>query len=172
MPLRRGLRLTTIERALDSDRTAIEILLVANGLPLDGLEIALPTAVVAWDADGIVGCAAFEPYGSVGLLRSVCVTADQRGTGLGRRLVEAAEHLATTVGVGELFLLTETAEAWFPRLGYVSTGRASVADALSASPEFASVCPESVAVLRKTLSGSLVATAAPRDGGMSAAAAE
>jgi len=38
---------TAIERALDSDRSAIESLLAANGLPFDGLEIALPTAE-AW----------------------------------------------------------------------------------------------------------------------------
>ena len=39
--------MTAIERALDSDRNAIESLLAANGLPLEGLEIALPTAE-AW----------------------------------------------------------------------------------------------------------------------------
>lgn len=39
--------MTAIERALDSDRNAIESLMAANGLPLDGLEIALPTAE-AW----------------------------------------------------------------------------------------------------------------------------
>jgi len=147
---------TTIDRAADPDRTAIETLLVANGLPLDGLEIALRTAVVARREGGIVGCAAFEQYGSVGLLRSVCVAADRRGTGLGRGLVEAAERLAAGVGVAELFLLTETAEAWFPRLGYVSTTRASVPAALSASPEFTSACPDSAAVLRKTLRPNLV----------------
>ena len=37
----------SIELALDSDRPAIERLLTEGGLPLDGLELALPTAVVA-----------------------------------------------------------------------------------------------------------------------------
>ena len=39
--------MTVIELALEADRPAIESLLVGSGLPLDGLEIALPTAVVA-----------------------------------------------------------------------------------------------------------------------------
>ena len=143
--------MTAIERALDSDRSAIESLLVANGLPLDGLEIALPTAVVARGEGGVVGCAAFEPYGSVGLLRSVCVAAPLRGTGLGRKLVGATEQLATAAGISELFLLTETAETWFPSLGYVPAARASLPTSLKSSPEITSACPDTAAVLHKRL---------------------
>jgi amino-acid N-acetyltransferase len=142
---------TVIERALDSDRTAIEILLAANGLPLDGLSTALPTAVVARGEGGIVGCAALEFYGSVGLLRSVCVAPEVRGTGLGRQLVAATEQLASAVGISELFLLTETAEAWFPRLGYTPSVWTSVPAALMASPEFTGACPDTAAVLHKRL---------------------
>jgi amino-acid N-acetyltransferase len=140
-----------IERALDSDRTAIENLLLSNSLPLDGLELALPTAVVAGGSEGIVGCAAVEPYGSDGLLRSVCVVEELRGTGLGRELVAATEQLAAAIGVSELYLLTETAEAWFLRLGYVSVARDAVPVSLMASPEFSGACPDSAAVLHKTL---------------------
>ena len=143
--------MTAIERALDSDRSAIERLLTANGLPLDGLDIALPTAVVARGEGGVVGCAAFEPYGSVGLLRSICVAAPLRGTGLGRKLVGATEHLAAAVGISELFLLTDTAEEWFTGLGYVPAARTSVPALLMASPEFTRACPDSAPVLHKRL---------------------
>jgi amino-acid N-acetyltransferase len=145
------MRMTGIEPALEADRPAIEGLLSDSGLPLAGLEIALPSAVVARAGDSIVGCAAVEPYGSVGLLRSVCVAPDRRGTGLGHELVKAAEELAAACGIGELFLLTETAERWFPRLGYVPTTRDSVPAALTASPEFCGACPDNAAVLRKRL---------------------
>jgi amino-acid N-acetyltransferase len=149
--MRRYLLLTAIEFALESDRAAIESLLAGSGLPLDGLELALGSAVVARGRGSLVGCAAIEPYGSVGLLRSVCVAPGLRGTGLGGKLVEAAEKLAATRGIGELYLLTETAEGWFPRLGYVRTTRDAVPAALSASAEFAGACPESAAVLHKRL---------------------
>ena len=66
----------------------------------------------------IVGAAAVEPYGQAGLLRSVVVAESRRGTGLGRELVAAAEALAQEEGIRELYLLTETAADWFPRLGY------------------------------------------------------
>lgn len=143
--------MTSIERALDSDRPAIEGLLTGSGLPLDGLDIALPTALVARTGTDVVGCAAVEAYGSAGLLRSVCVAPDLRGTGLGTRLVAEAEALAAAHGIVELYLLTETAGPWFERLGYAATTRASVPPALTASPEFTSACPESAAVLSKRL---------------------
>ena len=143
--------MTAIERAVDSDRAAIERLLVAGGLPLDGLDGALSMAVVARGDVGVVGCAAVEPHGSVGLLRSVCVAADMRGTGLGRRLVAATEELAASQGSSELYLLTETAEAWFPRLGYVASTRAAVPAALTVSAEFTGACPDSAAVFHKRL---------------------
>ena len=143
--------MTAIDFALESDRAAIEGLLTGSDLPLDGLELALPTAVVARADGSVVGCAAVEPYGSVGLLRSVCVALDLRGTGLGGKLVEAAEKLAASRGIGELYLLTDTAEAWFPRLGYLPTTRDAVPAAITASPEFTGACPDSAAVLHKRL---------------------
>lgn len=143
--------MTSIEPALDSDRPAMEGLLAGSGLPLDGLGAAMPTAVVARGETGVVGCAAIETYGSAGLLRSVCVAHDLRGTGLGRRLVGAVEALAAAHDIVELYLLTDTAERWFPRLGYRPTTRASVPPELTPSPEFTSACPESAAVLHKRL---------------------
>lgn len=141
----------SIERALETDRPAVENLLTANGLPLEGLEIALANAVVARSAGGIAGCAAVEAYGPVGLLRSVCVAAELRGTGLGGRLVAAAEALAADRGVVDLYLLTDTAEAWFPRLGYTAAARESVPAPLTASPEFMGACPETATVLHKRI---------------------
>ena len=143
--------MTSIERSKPADRAAIEALLVASDLPLDGLELALATAVVARDGDTVVGVAAVEPYGTVGLLRSVAVTETLRGTGLGRGLVTAAEDVAAESGIETLFLLTETAAEWFPRLGYEASDRAGVPAALASSPEFTDACPDSAAVFRKMI---------------------
>lgn len=138
-----------IERASRNDRLAIEALLTSNGLPLAGLELAEDMTLVARTDGNFTGCAAVEPHGSVGLLRSVCVAEAERGTGLGRRLVAEAESLAAAAGIGELYLLTETAAAWFPRLGYESTELAAAPAALTDSPEFTGACPDSAVLLRK-----------------------
>lgn len=140
-----------VEPARAGDRPAIESLLTKNGLPTDGLELAISAAVVARDGDRLVGCAAVEPYAPVGLLRSVCVSSELRGTGLGHRLVDAAELLAAARGIDELFLLTETAIDWFPRLGYLPDERSSAPAKVRNSPEFTGACPESAALLRKSL---------------------
>jgi amino-acid N-acetyltransferase len=119
------LRVIEIEPARTSDRLAIEALLEANLLPTDGFELALGTAVIAREGGRIVGCAAVEPYGSVGLLRSACVAPPLRGLGLGSRLVDRAEAVAAARGIAELFLLTETAANWFARRGYEPDARES-----------------------------------------------
>jgi amino-acid N-acetyltransferase len=145
------LLMIAIERAIRDDRPAIDALLTSNDLPLAGLELAAETTLVARADGNFVGCAAIEPHGSVGLLRSVCVVGPERGTGLGRRLVAEAESLAIAAGISELYLLTETAAAWFPRLGYASAERADAPAALTSSPEFTGACPDSAVLLRKRL---------------------
>jgi amino-acid N-acetyltransferase len=140
-----------VEAAQAGDRPAIEALLVENGLPTDGLELAMSAAVVARAGGRVVGCAAVEPYAPAGLLRSVCVSPELRGTGLGHRLVDAAESLAAARGIDELFLLTETAIDWFPRLGYVPDVRSAAPDEVRTSPEFTGACPDNAALLRKRI---------------------
>ncbi len=140
-----------IEPARAGDLPAIEALLRASELPTAGLELAVGMAVVARENGRVVGCAAIEPYGTAGLLRSVCVDAGRRGSGLGRLLVERAEAVAAARGIAELFLLTETAAGWFPRLGYEAGGREIVPAAMLELPEFTGACPVSAALLRRRL---------------------
>lgn len=134
-----------------SDREQIQSLLLANQLPLDGLGDAPLAAVVAVEGERAVGCAAVEVHGRVGLLRSVCVREDRRGEGMGRNLVEEAEALARDRGIESLYLLTETAAAWFARLGYASLPRYAAPGELLDSAEFRTACPESALLMWKRL---------------------
>ena len=89
--------------------------------------------------------------GDAGLLRSVVVAADRRGEGLGSDIVAAAEELARAEGIGVLYLLTETAVDWFPRLGYEVVDRGDAAAAVGASIEVTPVCPDPGAAMRRRL---------------------
>jgi amino-acid N-acetyltransferase len=130
-----------IERAGPADVRAVEALLASASLPLDGAAEAVAHAgVVAREGSAVVGAAALEIYGEAGLLRSVVVAREHRGTGLGRAVVAAAEALARDEGVRDLYLITETAIDWFPRLGYTPVERAVANDAVGASIEFTTVC--------------------------------
>ena len=92
-----------VERAGSDDLGAIERLLVASGLPLDGARDAFATGVVAREGGEVVGAAAIEPYGPAGLLRSVVVEPTVRGTGIGAALVGTSEELARDLGIDELY---------------------------------------------------------------------
>jgi amino-acid N-acetyltransferase len=91
----------------------------------------------------VVGCAALELYGCVALLRSVAAARDLRGTGLGWRLTEAALELFRHLDVEEAYLLTETADLFFPRFGFRPILRSEVPRSIQRSVEFTSACPAS-----------------------------
>ena len=87
-----------------------------------------------------MAAAAIERFGDDGLLRSVVVAPGHRGSGAGRALVAATEALAREAGIRDLWLLTETAIDWFPRLGYEVVERPTAAAAVGESVEFTTVC--------------------------------
>jgi amino-acid N-acetyltransferase len=51
-------------------------------------------------------------------------------------------------GVREMYLLTTTAERWFPRFGFTRIAREQVPDAVRGSVEFREACPAFAAVMR------------------------
>ena len=60
-------------------------------------------------------------------------------------------HLARTRGVAEIYLLTNTAERFFERVGYQRMPRDSAPAAIRTTQEFAALCPASAALMRKRL---------------------
>jgi amino-acid N-acetyltransferase len=143
--------LMLVERARTDDVPAIEALLASADLPLEGAAAAFASGVVVREDGRIVGAASIEPYGRAGLLRSVVVAPDRRGTGVGRTVVAAAETLARELDMTELYLLTETAEAWFPRLGYRPIDRTAVPAAVRGSIEFTNLCVDTGVAMRRDL---------------------
>jgi amino-acid N-acetyltransferase len=126
-------------------------LLEEGGLPPDGLEERLPTILVARLEGRIVGSAAVKLYGSAALLRSVAVRWDLRGTGLGRRLTESAVQISRALGAEEAYLLTETADHFFPRFGFKPIPRSEVPASVRRSVEFTSACPASARAMMLAL---------------------
>ena len=111
----------------------------------------LPDFVVAEEGGRLVGAIGLEVYGDVALLRSAVVQQGRRGTGLGQGLVARLLEHAAARGVREVYLLTTTAERYFPRFGFAPVPREAVAPALWASEEFRGACPDSAIAMRKLL---------------------
>ncbi|MGH7585256.1 MAG: arsenic resistance N-acetyltransferase ArsN2 [Gemmatimonadales bacterium] len=131
------------------DLTWARELLTQASLPTQGLEDQFPRAYAVLEEDGkSVGLAGLERYGRFGLLRSVAVSPRQRGSGGGSALVSDRLAAAGADGVESVFLLTTTADRWFPRFGFRPVERASLPPEIAASPEASVACPDGAAVLR------------------------
>ena len=88
---------------------------------------------------------------AAGLLRSLAVAPDARGSGLGTRLVEAAEARARDLDLRSLTLLTTTAAPFFEGRGYRRMDRAEAPEAVRPSSEFTATCPASAVCPGKRL---------------------
>jgi amino-acid N-acetyltransferase len=138
---------TTIRPAAPEDRTAVERLLAENSLPLDGVPASLAGFVVADTGEHIVGVAGLEVCCNSALLRSVAVHPEWRSHGLGRALVTRVISDAESRGIRALYLLTTTADGYFPSFGFRTIDRSEVPAELRATAEFASACPASATVM-------------------------
>jgi amino-acid N-acetyltransferase len=138
-----------IRNATSADLSSVESLLSGSDLPLDGVRDNFSNFVVAEDEGTIAGAIGFEQFGSLALLRSAVVAPEQRGSGIGQRLVEQLLLRAEEAGVEELYLLTTTAERYFPRFGFTLTTRSAVPNAVKASAEFQGACPDTAIVMTR-----------------------
>ncbi len=116
-----------------------------------GLSACLDTTWIVRESGRIAGSVALELYGAFGLLRSVAVSAERESQGLGARLVDAALATARAGGLTHLYLLTDTAAPFFARRGFLAIGRAHVPEAVLASVQFASTCPQSALAMTRAV---------------------
>jgi amino-acid N-acetyltransferase len=135
-----------------ADLPAVLSLLQRNALPTEGVTAdALPTFVVAEEKRRLVGVAGLEVYQESALLRSAAVEESWRGSGVGRALIDRTLDLARERGIHDVFLLTTTAEHYFPKFGFACVSRESIPAAVQVSAEFQGACPDSAVAMRKCI---------------------
>ncbi len=137
---------------------AIERLLVESELPTAGVAEMLagdPASFVVAEVNGeasdFAGVAGLEVCCDNALLRSVAVRAEWRSHGLGGDLVTRIVSDAESRGIHALYLLTLTAERYFPRFGFERIERGEVPSEVAETVEFKSACPSTAAAMRKVL---------------------
>ena len=154
---------TTFRPAAPDDWEEIARLLRDSGLPIAGADAHLDGFLLATRDGRLLGTAALERYGAAALLRSVAVSPEARGTGLGRALVDSAIARARDSGIETLVLLTETAPQFFPRFGFLTISRDDIPDGVRASEEFRGACCANATVMRLDLAGAPVRPASEGD---------
>ncbi len=140
-----------IIKAAPQHRQAIIDLLTEEHLPTTDLAARLDYFFVVTDNGKVIAAIGLEQYIDCGLLRSMAVNKAYRNRHIAALLVKSIETLAKDSGVACMYLLTETATAYFERKGYEKINREEVPEAIKASSEFSSVCPFSATVMKKQL---------------------
>ena len=147
-----GAATNRVESAVPADLSSIRALLDEARLPHTDIVDGSGARFWILRAGGrTIGAVGLETYGSSGLLRSLVVAPEARGSGLGGRLVDALEDAARSSGVRRLVLLTQTAETFFSHRGYAVIDRADAPAELHDSTEFRSLCPASATCMSKHL---------------------
>lgn len=127
--------------------------LLSEGLPVHNLGAAPISFFEAQTSTGAtVGWGGLEQYGNQAILRSVVVNSVLRGLGTGRIMVDALIDEARQQGLSQLWLLTQSAEGFFAKLGFETVPRDRAPFAILSSEEFSNLVDAEAACMTKSLS--------------------
>ena len=151
-PLSAGITsMPQVELASAEDLPAIRALLDSAGLPTSDLVSARPRFMVIREQGRLVAAGALERCANSALLRSVVVSLERRGCGLGQAVVRELERMARSAEIECLVVLTQTAKPFFERCGYRLIERQEAPREVQSTQEFRSLCPSSASCMLKVL---------------------
>lgn len=140
-----------IEPTVPSELSSILNLLNEVDLPNEGVKDHLSNFFTLKGNDDSNlepwGCAGLEIYGDSALLRSMAISLEHQGKGLGTVLTEAMIKDARKKGIRKLFLLTDTAEDFFTRFGFRVVEREIIPEDVKTSIEFTKLCSAAPAMM-------------------------
>jgi len=141
-----------IREARKDDLKAIKSLLDNSSLPFVDIEKHLLNFLVLEAEGKIIGTIGAEFYGETALLRSLAVDKGYQNKGYGQNLYNALISKIKKMNVNNIYLLTETAEGFFNKLGFQKTARGSAPPSIRQTNEFSTLCPEGAVCMVKKLS--------------------
>ncbi len=142
----------SIQLAHQSDLPAIVSLLNRVNLPTEGVREHVSDFLMLFGSENItgakpIGCVGLEVYGEIALLRSMAMAPEHQGKGLGTMLIETIVKYAKGRNIKTLYLLTETAEDFFHRIGFRIVEREQVPEDVKESIEFTKLCVTSPSMM-------------------------
>ena len=142
----------SIIRLRPRDLARLENLLRNNQLPSEDCAEQMHNFYGIFDEDDLVAAGGLEPAANYALLRSVVVHERYRDRGLARAISEFLINQAHTEGSKAVYLLTETAERYFEKLGFSRVDRAEVPFEITQTRQFTSLCPDTASCMVMTFS--------------------
>ena len=131
----------------------IKELLIVSNLPTEDITEHLDGFIVCEEAGKIIGVGGLEVHGTNGVVRSIAVKPENQTKGFGKLIYKSIEHEALRLGVTTLYLLTETAEGYFVKLGFAVMDRTDVPKSIMNSKQFRFLCPSTAKLMFRRLSG-------------------
>ena len=134
-------------QATDADLAGIETLLKDNDLPFSDCGEHIDNFILKEEKNEIIGIGCIEIYGSHGLIRSIVVAREHRGNGIAKDILHIIKDKVFDSGVTGLYLLTETANEYFNKLGFKAVERSEVPESIKKTKQFNELCPSSAVVM-------------------------
>lgn len=130
----------------------VEDLLRSCGLPVADIETTSLSEFygIGYESE-LIAVVGLQCMGATALLRSLAVSNNHHGKGIGSSLVSFAESRALAKGVGQVYLLTTDAEEYFYKLGYGTVSRDMAPDVIVSTDQFSTICPSSAMLMVKNL---------------------
>ena len=125
-------------------------LLKQNGLPVSDLDASKILFALTEGAE-VIGTGGLEFFDDCALLRSLSVKKDWQGKGFGKIITSQLEQVCRQKGIAIIYLLTETAEDFFNKQGYLVVDRANAPLSIKNSSEFTTVCSASGILMKKSI---------------------
>jgi len=134
-------------QAKSSDLVKICELLEIYDLPASDCKEHVSNFIVAEYNNKIIGVGGYEDCGDLGLLRSFAVRDSDKGHGIAERIFGLVKAKATVSGINQFYLLTETANKYFERLGFSPCNRDDAPSSITATKQFSELCPSTAEVM-------------------------
>lgn len=141
----------TISKIKEEERALLIALLNEASLSVSDLPQKLEHFYLAKKEEDVIGSIGLEIFGSTGFLRSMVVKKGMQGEGIGKVLLNKLISKVSSSGIGvkEIYLITENAEAFFRSAGFETVSRETVPEIIKDIPQFKSICPTSAAVMKR-----------------------
>lgn len=133
----------TVYKLSPSDHNWVVELLEKAKLPVSDVNLEKQVFLKITSDNKLAAIGALEISGTYALLRSVVVPQNLQRRGAGISITKALIGEARNRGLTQLFLLTETADKFFNKIGFTSINRTYVPQEILNMEEFASICPSS-----------------------------
>jgi len=126
----------------------IELLLRRNQLPFEDCVEHLNNFIGVKVRNRLVAVGGYQLVGHYALLRSCAVTSDYKGKGIGAEIVKQLLTRLKSLGIDQVYLLTESAECYFERFGFQTIERDLVPNVIRSTKQFDSLCPSTASVMQ------------------------